>query len=86
MSERQEILDVLDKFLGDIYEKASRHLNIVLKRNYGHHEYSGDRFSAYLTFLPSEVELLFDGEEVDAENFITPWICVPPMEKYLVGK
>ena len=37
MSERQEILDVLDNFLGDIYEKASRHLNIVLERNYGHY-------------------------------------------------
>lgn len=70
MSERQEILDVLDKFLGDIHEEASRRLGIVLKRNYGHYEYSGDKFSAYVTFLPGEVELVFDGEEIDAGNFI----------------
>lgn len=69
MGEGLDIVNVLEGFLDGIYRKASKSQNISLTRNKGHYSYPGQKMCVYVTFFPKEVELVFDGEEVDTGIF-----------------
>ena len=63
-TEKPELLFVLQRFLDNIYEKASRSQSVLLKRNHGHYTYANERLFVYVTIFPKEVELVFESKQV----------------------
>ncbi|PUA43146.1 MULTISPECIES: hypothetical protein [Pseudomonas] len=63
-TEKPELLFVLQRFLDNIYERASRSQSVLLKRNHGHYTYANERLFVYVTIFPKEVELVFESQQV----------------------
>lgn len=81
MTEKLKCVDLLQGFLDRVYGQASREQDSVLSRNCGHYDYAGEKFSVYVTVFPEEVELVFEGEQVEGGSFVVSLdICTPEGE------
>ncbi|MGY2442967.1 hypothetical protein [Pseudomonas sp. SDO52101_S400] len=86
MTEKLKCVDLLQGFLDRIYRQASREQGAVLSRNCGHYDYAGDKFSVYVTVFFEEVELVFEGEQVEGSIFVVSLDICTPEGEILKGK
>ncbi|WP_192558493.1 hypothetical protein [Pseudomonas allokribbensis] len=86
MTEKQKCVDLLQEFLDRIYGQASREQGGVLSRNCGHYDYAGDKFSVYVTVFPEEIELVFEGEQVEGGSYVVSLDICTPEGEMLKGK
>ncbi len=64
-TEKPELLFILQEFLDNVYERASKSHRVLLNRNHGHYTYADEILFVYLTIFPEEVELVFESKQVD---------------------
>jgi len=57
-TEKPELLFILQRFLDNVYERASKSQSVLLKRNHGHYTYANEILFVYVTIFPKEVELV----------------------------
>lgn len=86
MTEKLKCVDLLQGFLDRVYGQASREQDSVLSRNCGHYDYAGGKFFVYITVFPEEVELVFEGEQVEGGSFVVSLDICTPEGKVLKGK
>ena len=63
-TEKPEPLLILQRFLDNVYVKASKSQSGLLKRNHGHYTYANGILFVYLTIFPKEVELVVESKQV----------------------
>ncbi|MGC5698837.1 hypothetical protein J4P02_01405 [Pseudomonas sp. NFXW11] len=76
-----QCIEALEGFLDRVYLGASRSQGRALSRNRGHYEYPGEKFCAYVSIFPHEVELVFEGERLEGGTFVVNLdLCTPDGE------
>ncbi|WP_404941176.1 hypothetical protein [Pseudomonas danubii] len=68
-TEKPELLFILQRFLDNVYERASKSQSVLLKRNHGHYTYADEILFVYVTIFPKEVELVFESKQVSSGVF-----------------
>lgn len=68
-TEKPELLFILQRFLDNVYERASKSQSVLLKRNHGHYTCADEILFVYVTIFPKEVELVFESKQVSSGVF-----------------